>query len=282
MKLVNPLSIRQNMTPRRLNIHEQDRAYARLYAKELVVHLDLLDVCSGAALKWLLCEPYVDLELPMACSVKFYFFLPRTLAELEASNITSPDTKPNIGAFAQQVRQVAPMAKEIGISLAVGCPDDITLPTELLSSLVLQLSQHAVDIKYNFNIQPAIVDQQISGLRSLTCCSADTTDDGEQIVRLARNNAATLRVLEISVRTTTDMTGLIRYSDGSYVQYPCLQTLRLSDRPRVDAPCRPVFPGAVPFPSLRRLALGARFYFDDDTVFRGNDATLESVFGSQP
>ncbi|KAJ2026697.1 hypothetical protein GGI06_000036 [Coemansia sp. S85] len=71
------------------------------------------------------------------------------------------------------------------------------------------------------------------------------------------------------------MAGLIRCPDGSYIQYPCLQTLRLQDQPGVDAPHMLEFPGAVPFPSLRRLALDRGFYFSDDTVFRGNSATLE-------
>ncbi|KAJ2819230.1 hypothetical protein FBU31_005607 [Coemansia sp. 'formosensis'] len=73
------------------------------------------------------------------------------------------------------------------------------------------------------------------------------------------------------------ITRLIRNTDGSYVQYPCLRALKLGGSRRLDVPRLPVFPGAVPFPNLQHLDMRSVYPFGDDTAFRGNAATLESL-----
>ncbi|KAJ2871237.1 hypothetical protein GGH93_004969 [Coemansia aciculifera] len=65
--------------------------------------------------------------------------------------------------------------------------------------------------------------------------------------------------------------------DGGYVQYPCLQSFKLCGPQGLGESQRPVFPDAVPFPSLRRLHIGYVYPFGDDTMFRGNAATLDSL-----
>ncbi|KAJ2100113.1 hypothetical protein IW146_009634, partial [Coemansia sp. RSA 922] len=113
------------------------------------------------------------------------------------------------------------------------------------------------------------------GLRSLEHCSNDPTDSGRQAVQLARRNASTLQLLKIDVHGSIDITGLVQNDDGGYVQYPCLLTFKLYGLQGLDARRLPVFPGAVPFPNLRRLDIGYENPFGDDTVFRGNATTLE-------
>ncbi|KAJ2028725.1 hypothetical protein IWW57_002025, partial [Coemansia sp. S610] len=277
IRLTNPLDFHSNIPIYQLCSPEEVIAYACRWTRTIVIFVDILDVYSGAAREWLLSKPYADWKFLKARSVRFVFFMPQILEEPVASAIASSDSELNISAFVQRVRQVVPVAMEISVSLKAGLSDMARFPTELLGSFVSQLSQNAAVIDYKFGYQPEIVDLQLGGLRSLTYNSMNTADGGKQVVALAQNNAATLQVLEISVHIFTGMTSLIRCPDGSYVQYPCLQTLQLQDQPRVDAPRLPEFPGAVPFPSLRQLALDGEFYFGDDTVFRGNAATLESL-----
>ncbi|KAJ2076099.1 hypothetical protein GGH13_000141 [Coemansia sp. S155-1] len=97
-------------------------------------------------------------------------------------------------------------------------------------------------------------------------------------MQLVRLNASTLMSLALYVNVMADITSLIQNADGSYVEYYYLHTLRLHEWQNSDEMTqRPVFPGAVPFPNLRRLEIRHANPFGDDTPFRGNAATLESL-----
>ncbi|KAJ2333948.1 hypothetical protein GGH92_008461, partial [Coemansia sp. RSA 2673] len=92
-----------------------------------------------------------------------------------------------------------------------------------------------------------------------------------------------------NIKDVSDLITL--WSRGSYAEYPSLRTLKLHGRitvPNIAARAgpqlspqsievakRPVFPGATPFPMLRRLFVSIDYPFGDDTLFRGNAATLE-------
>ncbi|KAJ2870814.1 hypothetical protein GGH93_005288 [Coemansia aciculifera] len=105
----------------------------------------------------------------------------------------------------------------------------------------------------------------------------DYADGGEQIMELARRNASTLQLLKINLNSITVITGLIQNVDGSYAQYPCLHTFKLSCQRDSGVSQWPEFPDAVPFPRLRCLDIGMVNHFGGDTPFRGNAATLESL-----
>ncbi|KAJ2692890.1 hypothetical protein H4218_006239 [Coemansia sp. IMI 209128] len=221
-------------------------------------------------------NPYVGREFPKVRSIRFVLSSPSTLELSTYGTLDFLDAKCNISAFVRQIRQMAPMAKKMRIMLEFGSFSE-PLPIQPFSDLVAELSQHATDIEYCFECQPFIIDQQLSGLCSLAYTFFDSTDDGEQIMQLAQLNALTLRLLDIDIMTVIDITNLIQRTDGSYLQYPCLWTFRLGGPLRFHASRQPVFPGAVPFPGLRQLKLGSVNPFGDDTAFRGNAATLESL-----
>ncbi|KAJ2252378.1 hypothetical protein GGI13_003315 [Coemansia sp. RSA 455] len=211
----------------------------------------------------------------MVCSIKLEFLDSSALERLAFIAIASPDIESNISAFVQRIRQIAPMMKKTTISVVSLDFNRYPFPAQPSNDLIAQLSQHAVDIDYGFYFWPVAIDQQLSGLRSLEHCSNDPTDSGRQAVQLARRNASTLQLLKIDVHGSIDITGLVQNDDGGYVQYPCLLTFKLYGLQGLDARRLPVFPGAVPFPNLRRLDIGYENPFGDDTVFRGNATTLE-------
>ncbi|KAJ2880372.1 hypothetical protein H4R27_004759 [Coemansia aciculifera] len=250
---------------------------AHLYAKELDISVGVLDVCSGAAVDVLACEPYINCTFPKVRSIKFTSMPPSALEWRSYSTTTSPDTESIISAFVQRVKQIAPMTKKITISIGFRPFVEAQFPVQLFSRIVAQLSQHVAHIDYELYAKPVIIDQQLTELCSLVFSSTGFNDSGEQIFQLARRNASTLQVLDIFLATMIDVAGLIQNSDGSYVQYPCLHTLELCDSRDVGEKPRLVFPGAVPFPSLRHLNMEFVNPFGDDTAFRGNAATLESL-----
>ncbi|KAJ2071209.1 hypothetical protein GGH13_003506 [Coemansia sp. S155-1] len=77
-------------------------------------------------------------------------------------------------------------------------------------------------------------------------------------------------------RHLVDISRIIRDANGSYGLYPRLYKPKLCGSPGSNKP-RPVSVGVVPFPSLRHLCLLGHNPFDDDTIFRGNAATLETL-----
>ncbi|KAJ2044569.1 hypothetical protein H4S04_006139, partial [Coemansia sp. S16] len=212
----------------------------------------------------------------MVRSISFLFSLPSATEQQTFIATTSPDAESNISAFVKRVKQIATKLEKIGIIISPhdnGPPS----PVQQLNDLVQQLCQQAVDIEYEVSRQPVILDQRLNGLRNLVYVSFDSTDGGEQIVQLVRRNASTLQSLDVLESTLTNVNGLILNDDGGYMQYPCLHTLKFSGRRGPDVPRLLVFPGAVPFPNLRKLSIGLKCLFGDDTLFRGNAATLETL-----
>ncbi|KAJ1925378.1 hypothetical protein LPJ71_000191 [Coemansia sp. S17] len=248
-----------------------------LYVKDLTISVNVPDIYSGDALKELSCEPYVNCTFPKVRSIKFTFSMPSAEEQLAENMTASVAIESNISAFVRRIRLLTPMTKEIRITTLSHGFNQRQLPAQRLDNLVAQLSRCATNIDYEFYYQPVIIDQRQSGLCKLVYTTIDFNDGGEQIMELARRNASTLQLLDIDVDAIIDMAGLIQNVDGSYVQYPRLHAFKLAGPQGLDELQQPVFPGAVPFPNLRRLDIGYMYPFGDDTVFRGNAAILESL-----
>ncbi|KAJ2860939.1 hypothetical protein GGH94_005221 [Coemansia aciculifera] len=241
---------------------------AHLYAKELTISVDMPDVYSGAALKILSSESYINYTFPIVRSIIFMFSDSSKSEEPTFIAITSPDTESNTSAFVQRIKQIAPMTKKVTIRQLSYSRNGPQFSVQQFISTVAQLSRHVIDIEYELYHRPVIIDQQLNGLRNLAYCSFESTEGGEQIMQLARRNASTLQFLKIDVYAIVDITGLIQNDDGGYVQYPYLHTFKFSGKPGSDVPRQLGFPGAVPFPSLRQLDIGYLTPFGDDAVFR--------------
>ncbi|KAJ2832841.1 hypothetical protein FBU31_002009 [Coemansia sp. 'formosensis'] len=222
-------------------------------------------------------EPYNNRVFPNVRSTSFTISMPSAFDEPANNAITLLGADLDIRFFVCQIKEMAPAMSKIRISLLPDVLRQRPLPIKKLDNLIWRLSKSVVDIDYEFYHQPVIVDQDLCGLRSLVYASIYLADDGEQIMQLTQRNALTLQSLDIDVDGIMDVTNLIQNADGGYIQYPCLQALKLNGAQDWDEAWCPVFPGAVPFPSLRRLFIGSENPFGDDTVFRGNAAVLESL-----
>ncbi|KAJ2580051.1 hypothetical protein GGH95_002793, partial [Coemansia sp. RSA 1836] len=100
-------------------------------------------------------------------------------------------------------------------------------------------------------------------------------DAGSPILQMVRQSAQTLQYLFIKAQDIEDVLGLAQDDDGHYIEYPCLATLKLGQHALSSTVLRPVTGGVILFPSLRQLSIGDLYPFGDDTLFRGNAATLE-------
>ncbi|KAJ2450016.1 hypothetical protein GGF42_004598, partial [Coemansia sp. RSA 2424] len=148
---------------------------------------------------------------------------------------------------------------------------------------------HLIDVAHQlFNIveTPMVLTYSIDGFTgyldlepvgSLVRLECYVRNDKDAFLPLTLRSAQTLQTLELHVTDMPDISGLIRDPDsGEYVEYSRLQKLRIYMIHDTTAPQKLIFNGAVPFPSLRRLNIDRICPFDDDVLFRGNRASLES------
>ncbi|KAJ1913249.1 hypothetical protein LPJ71_002558 [Coemansia sp. S17] len=233
-------------------------------------------IYNGLALEALLRKPFVDYTFPKARSLSFKFDFTREPEHSSDDVTTPPDIEAHIHAFVRHIKQIAPMLQRVFMMSTRRVGGRTHLPSQQFNSLVAQICQYLGDIEFSIFCRPIHVEPSLSAV----CRLAHFDGEGgsiESMVQLARHNALTLQYLDLNLLGGEDITGLIKNTDGSYVQYPCLHTLKLQTMPFMDLSRRPVFPGAVPFPCLRFLMLVLTSPIGDDTPFRGNGATLEHL-----
>ncbi|KAJ2026013.1 hypothetical protein GGI06_000348 [Coemansia sp. S85] len=130
-------------------------------------------------------------------------------------------------------------------------------------------------INYTTHMKTALAELQLDSVRNLVHINCSCFSESSEALQLARQSASTLQFLSIKMQQMTDISGLIHDSDGRYADYPCLHTLKLECLRGLRSLQRPVFGGEPLFPQLRRLVVETDYPFGDDTLFRGNAATLE-------
>ncbi|KAJ2837487.1 hypothetical protein FBU31_001132 [Coemansia sp. 'formosensis'] len=188
----------------------------------------------------------------------------------------------NITAFVQRIRQMVPLVDDIDVR-----PRRFLLSSEcsyLYSNLVTQLFQLSKHATYNdrewSSVELKLQPNQICNLEEIgdfTHLYFGTESDQSPFVQLAQRSAPTLRSLHIGHSSYSDVGDFILEAKGGYVSYPRLLTLCLMEIHNSDHERFSALPGAVPFPSLRRLHMDITYPFTDDTIFRGNAATLEHL-----
>ncbi|KAJ2748351.1 hypothetical protein GGI19_006150, partial [Coemansia pectinata] len=159
-----------------------------------------------------------------------------------------------------------------------GYSDPDTTFTQHFSRLVTQLCGLGSRVKYSCkDDRDPPMASQLDEIRDLVHPSFEDEYGCNPSLYLARRNSQTLQSLCLKSRYLRDAVSLIRSPDGGYVTYPCLHTLELWEYKIVCYMQPPVFPGAVPFPSLHSLRVNLPALLGDDVLFRGNSATLESL-----
>ncbi|KAJ2055944.1 hypothetical protein GGI17_006443 [Coemansia sp. S146] len=260
-------------------------------AKDVTVLLDERAVYSGEALEMVSYAPYGGCYLPLARKIAFIFVREKkgvkdedtendkdteTGEDIEIDEETKAGEKAgtdedigidplaagtNIGAFVDRIKEAAPLVSEIRVQ-PVGHDDLSTMDYEHFSSLASRLYQLASRIEYAYDLDTTDLMwldlDMICTLSHASCTSTSSAGSTYQFIELARKNALTLQSLVLDCEFI-DVLGLVQGADGN----------------STDELRRPVFHGAAPFPILRRLAIDLECPFDDDTLFRGNAATLE-------
>ncbi|KAJ2074086.1 hypothetical protein GGH13_001556 [Coemansia sp. S155-1] len=244
-------------------------------AKEIVIEVSDQAVYSGEALKLLSQEPYDGCAFPLARTLTFAIVTDEDEGGDGMSSLAVAAA--TISVFVQRVKRMAPVATKIGVRPS-GFARPHYVTGHLFGILVSQLFQLVSIVEYisYFDSHVPVV-LQLDSIRNLSHIRYAFESSVDQLIQLARLNAPTLQSLTIESETDIDVSGLLRDDYGNYVTYPHLLLLKLWDLGAHVAPQRLAFKGAVPFPSLRVLRMWLSHSFEDDTFFRGNALTLESL-----
>ncbi|KAJ2577210.1 hypothetical protein GGH95_003551 [Coemansia sp. RSA 1836] len=117
--------------------------------------------------------------------------------------------------------------------------------------------------------------QGVSGLASIT---QGLFMDCGPFAQLAFLNASTLRTLDIGVATEADWLSLIRGDTDTPAVFGSLTALTLTTPSIPYTTTWHAIEDAAPFPILSTLAIQGGYAFDDDLLFKGNGATLQSLY----
>ncbi|KAJ2246813.1 hypothetical protein GGI13_005294 [Coemansia sp. RSA 455] len=282
--------------------------------RELMIELDERDIYSGEALRMLTNAPYEGCAFPLVRKIVFRIFMDVTdkdyedhlrnqsykrrmmsqtspsigIYDLYASDEDDDAIRPNvdkttdpsvleanISAFVRRIEQMAPRVGDIQV---LPRPFDyIEESRRLFGSLVTQLFQLAKRITYGDMSSSVPVTLPPNHICDLAHISFDVDIDVElnPFVQLAQRSALTLQSLIVGYNSYVYPNDFFVEPGGGYLVYPRLLTLKLLRMHSVREGEYPAFPGAVPFPNLRHLYMGICYPFSDDTLFRGNSATLE-------
>ncbi|KAJ2747580.1 hypothetical protein GGI20_000405 [Coemansia sp. BCRC 34301] len=241
-------------------------------ASELVFFIDIGSICSGRALDMLSRPPYNGCAFPMAHTLKLFLNPPPPSVQQQREETV----RANISEFVQRVKQMAPMLSKVGVSVNIYSFESSQANDWRVDSLVTCLFQVS-RITYESPSMAMRITLLPGQIYNLTHINYYAIIDGsnEQILQLVRQNASTLQSLDVTLQGVADISGLIADANGTYVTYPCLHTLKAKQWMNPAISQRLSYVDAVPFPVLRHLSLGYDYPLDDDTMFRGNAATLE-------
>ncbi|KAJ2458914.1 hypothetical protein GGF42_001781 [Coemansia sp. RSA 2424] len=253
---------------------------AHLVAKALEITINLPCIFSGRALEMLSRAPYDSCVLPAVRSLTITCCIERRPHQ-EDSAIDPAMASANTTAFLQRLRQMAPRAHK----LVVFGHDARDWPPRIVHDfrvLVSEILPTVDQFEYYTGLKKHSMIPNFDGVCNLVRINYTLDVSTNAFFQLARQCARSLRSLSLGqflgLSEPIDISGLIQYPGGGYVEYPLLQKLNLMTLMHPNSVQRATFAGAVPFPILRDLRIMGDYPFGDDTPFRGNAATLERLY----
>ncbi|KAJ2447119.1 hypothetical protein GGF42_005519 [Coemansia sp. RSA 2424] len=251
---------------------------AHLLARNLEINVELECIYSHRALRMLSRAPYKDCVFPLVRSLSFTLDMNN---RRRGRDIYASVAQDNIAAFVQRLRLMAPRAHESSMYT----PNRNKWPENSVghfTSLVKQILQLTNRFDNRLGELGWTEYLDFAGVCNLAHISYSFDDNRAICFQLARQCAPTLQSLKLQSLTGVreehlNLSGLIQDDGGSCVTYACLQSLTLDLWNNSATPQRPSFGVFVAYPVLRHLTIKHEYPFSDDTLFRGNAATLESL-----
>ncbi|KAJ2059604.1 hypothetical protein GGI17_004306 [Coemansia sp. S146] len=250
--------------------------------REAHLLLNKSSVYSGRALERLLRAPFDGWNFQEIRKLKlqFYYYdwFDEKRREIEEEDLAvAPTVKANINEFVCRIKQMVPTLREIEVEYGL---DELELDPEndFFDTLLEPLLHLAPHIVYRTPGDKVEVKVSMNDISNLVCIDMEA-DDMEPIAHLAQRSAATLEYLCLLAGHGQYGSAfeLLRDANGDYVCYSRLRVFKMEYYADFKWYDHPVLPSAASFPILRTLSLVGCYPFNDDVLFRGNAATLESL-----
>ncbi|KAJ2909065.1 hypothetical protein GGI21_002255, partial [Coemansia aciculifera] len=184
----------------------------------------------------------------------------------------------HIRAFVKQLKRLAPSVVSVDVLTCDSLQGRHKRETGLhFGYLLSRLFRLCRRVKFScIKTAKRASNQELNINRNLTHIDFRMNYGRPAMLQMIRQNAPTLISLLLDLPKNADLSGLFRSSGSSYVVYPKLHSLKFTAwEDRFIDTTQLKFPGAVPFPGLRRLTMECYYMFIDDVVLKGNAATLE-------
>ncbi|KAJ2162444.1 hypothetical protein GGF46_000685 [Coemansia sp. RSA 552] len=176
------------------------------------------------------------------------------------------------------IRKMIPAVKSSRVCIIDKHSTSLVVYPEQLRALVQGLAQAQRSCLWlNGSCRQPILECCVS-TRELTTLSCVWNENYAYIARILYANAGPLVNLYLAYACFTDFVRLVVDEQGNPVVYPRLTTLLLSDQNAGDQERPPKLAGKAPFPQLRKLQSLIKYPFADDTLFRDNSGSLESLY----
>ncbi|KAI9505384.1 hypothetical protein GGI26_004872 [Coemansia sp. RSA 1358] len=145
----------------------------------------------------------------------------------------------------------------------------------LLSTFLPNLKRINLDLAYNLLVKDYKCLQCCSRLTSLQCSSGKNMD---MFKRLIQQNLQTLHSLVILQPPSNFVSSLVQDDNGNLVVYPQLERLEIcANSGSNEAPYQQTDKQVILFPVLKHLKIEIHYPFADDTLFRGNSSTMQTL-----
>ncbi|KAJ2016293.1 hypothetical protein GGI14_003714 [Coemansia sp. S680] len=174
------------------------------------------------------------------------------------------------------IRRVLPMAHNISVA------DNMLYPivgNKLSAALGYLIQQLLCGSTKSSICYSSYVDDtaKYSGLTSLTHIDYEMIGYSKKHMQIIHQNAMSLQELSIDYKGLGQIFKLVADNSGALITYPRLRCLKLSSVDGLAPSSYPVFEDHMPFPRLIHVDLMVDYPFGDDTLFRGNANSLESL-----
>ncbi|KAJ2337345.1 hypothetical protein GGI00_000303 [Coemansia sp. RSA 2681] len=248
-------------------------------AKRLDIRVELGCIYSGMALELLSRMPYKDCIFPAVRTVEFTFSIN---PDDTGNDVDVLVVQANTTAFVQRLLQLAPRFRECHLDDHFDYEDFSMVDLGQFSSLARQILVNVDRLKFALRDEYVGMDLDYEGICNLVHIDYASDVDDWPCFQLVRQCAPMLQSLKLGSHPHTmgsglDPSKLIWDTNGSCIAYSCLQSLYLDIWNKSATSERPSFGTFVAFPVLRHVDIRSQYPFSDDTLFRGNAATLESL-----
>ncbi|KAJ1963127.1 hypothetical protein GGI12_002244 [Dipsacomyces acuminosporus] len=180
----------------------------------------------------------------------------------------------NANMFCECIKRLFPSYKALCINIGyLGLNDYYDIVGDAVTSLATnQLKAFDYSGNAHYLHMP-----DLGHLANLTHISFVASGGPVLIVELVRRNASTLVSADLRGLKFKASAELVTGPNNTIMSYPRLKKLSLSVTDKKNPKTFAIPDNGIPFPVLTHLRCAERYPFDSDILFRGNNATMESL-----